>query len=150
MMPSSGPTHGLHRLVVLCSLRHSKCTWLFRTIRISLHRQNLADLRLGRPCSTSTLFRMPEGSSSLSRWGLVRRLLTFLLYPCRCRHHRHGRSCSPTQPPLKVSLDSMSAKLCPTRWMRTWVWRFGLRWMKGILRLAQYHHYIHSFRRVGR
>ena len=31
------PTYGLHRFVVICSLCHSKCTWLFRTICISLH-----------------------------------------------------------------------------------------------------------------
>ena len=35
--PSPGTTYGLHRLVVICSLRHSKCTWLFRTIRMSVH-----------------------------------------------------------------------------------------------------------------
>ena len=28
------PTYGLHRFVVICSLCHSKCTWLFRTVRI--------------------------------------------------------------------------------------------------------------------
>ena len=115
-----GPTYGLHRVVVICSLCHSKCTWLFRTIRISLHRQNPADLRLGRPCFTSTLLRIPEGSSSLSRWGLVQRLLTFLLYPGRCRHHRHsGRSYSPTQPSPNVRHGSMSAQLymCLARWM---------------------------------
>ena len=111
------PAHGLHRLVVICSPHHSKCTWLFRTIRINLHLRHLVDLRLGRPCLTSTLLRMPRGSSSPSRWGLVRRLLTFLLYPCRCRHRRHGKACSPTPPPQNVRHCSTNAQLCLACWM---------------------------------
>ena len=40
----------------------------------------------------------------------------FLIYPCRCRHRRHGRSCSPTQPSPNVRHGSMSAQLCLARW----------------------------------
>ena len=72
---------------------------------------------LGRPCFTSTLLWMPEGSSSLSRWGLVRRLLTFLLYPCRCHHLRQGKACSPTQPSPNVRHCSTNAQLCLACWM---------------------------------